>query len=419
MPYLIRSATGTRSVNIDANSTPVVGRGGAGIVYIDPGSPDSVIKLYHSNQIAAHQAKICAMLTNPPDGQFFIHENKRIVQLAWPQGLIETTNGAVVGYSMPLVPSNTVPLDLLLQRSSRKSSGLRDDIELRITVARNLAAVVRELHKKLHYVIDLHSANVRIYPSTGYVCLLDSDGYSVASKSGPRFPATLVLQEVLGPDGFGKKVETLSEDQDRFALALMVFRLLNEGLTPYQGVGDNTVPPSIVERTAQGLYCYGLTENSRQRPSPQSIHLWLEDDTRQLFDRAFMTGSRSGPRPSSKEWRDHLINLVSRIEICNRNTSHHHFSKGCMWCAKASLRPGQPLPPPPAPRSHPRLPAGKANVTQQPAPPDWLHAALAVKLGVPLSSTVPLPDNSPSATPTASSDIDLANGIAAILARKS
>ena len=118
--------------------------------------------------------------------------------------------------------------------------------------------------------------------------------------------------------------EQMGEEQDKFALAVIIFKLLNEGIHPFSGTprkkGDML---SLQERIAQYHYAYGIWADEYQKPHPYSIHDYFDKTTMNLFERAFTKGNE---RPSALEWQNHL-------EKCKKNPNHAYFTaKGCGLC---------------------------------------------------------------------------------------
>jgi DNA-binding helix-hairpin-helix protein with protein kinase domain len=67
--------------------------------------------------------------------------------------------------------------------------------------------------------------------------------------------------------------QEMGEEQDKFALAVIIFRLLNEGIHPFSGTprkGSDML--SLQERIAGYHYAYGKWPDSYQAPHPYSIH---------------------------------------------------------------------------------------------------------------------------------------------------
>jgi hypothetical protein len=221
-------------------------------------------------------------------------------------------------------------LENILQRSARKRKQLPEFYGARVLLAANLASLMAELHELGHYMVDLKPMNMRFYPHAWYMAILDTDGFSIGGPG--RLPARQFSDEYIAPEARGKKPEQLGAEQDLFALAVIIFRLLNNGIHPYQGVDRGNHPTTLQERIFAGLYAYGLTPHSAVQPAPSSIHDFLESRTRSLFDRAFRAAA---PRPAASEWRDHLKGLITQgalVKCAAHPREHAHFSLGCGLC---------------------------------------------------------------------------------------
>lgn len=350
-----------RSFDLDPNPSKAKGEGGAGIVYAHPLNPDQVIKIYKPHQRLPHKDKVQAMLANQPAAQNIRHENRDLVQIAWPQALVADEHGVFQGFTMPIVDfTSSTEVDQLMQRADRRAEGLPEAYQFRVYAARNLASLVTELHARGHYVIDMKPQNMRVYRANGFIAMIDCDGFSVRSESGRRYPAALSTPNYLCPEGFGGNAADLEEEQDRFALAVVIFQLLNNGVHPYQGRikpgRGGEVPDEISQRISKGVYAHARDGNGPQAPHPMSLLTWMDDCTVEMFDRAFGTGRL---RPTAREWRDELSGLVRRLVQCNSSTDHQHFAKGCGLCDQERRAPKRPSPPQ----------SGAAAPVQLPAPP--------------------------------------------------
>lgn len=335
----------------DGNRSPLqLGRvihkgGGAGRICAVAGDPETVAKLYHDPERARDYApKIAAMLERLPALPDIEEDGERYVQIAWPKAAIEDAGGRFIGFTMPFIDlSRAVSLDHLLVKALRRKEKLPENYAYRAFAAQNVAAAVSELHRLGHHIIDLKPQNLSIYRKTMYVAVLDCDGLSI-NGGDRRFPAHQFTDGYRAPESVagGLAPQQLGEEQDRFALAVVLFQLLNQGIHPFQGVprreGDRLGTEQ--ERLNAGDYPYGQRENSRQAPSPLSLHRHLEDDTLALFERAFA----SRYRPSAQEWRNHLRGLIEdgAMQRCAANPQEHaHFSKGCGLCAVEEQRRSQ------------------------------------------------------------------------------
>ncbi len=311
-----------------------LGGGAAGDIYRVAQHPELVAKIYRTPEDRRqYQGKVEDMLRRAPNLPPIVEGGKTYVQIAWPAAILSDRAGDFLGFVMPIVDFKAATeLENVLQRSSRQNLGLPEFYGGRLLLAANLAALMAELHAQAHYFIDMKPVNVRFYPGAWYLAILDTDGFSIQGTQ--RWPAHQFSFEYIAPEAAGKKPAQLGIEQDLFALAVIVFRLLNNGVHPYQGIDrQGNAPTAIQDRIFAGLYAYGRAPSSRVAPARASIHESLEDSTRSLFDRAF-TGHPAS-RPTAREWNDHLRKLITGkiFTRCTvRPNEHGHFSKGCGLC---------------------------------------------------------------------------------------
>ncbi len=352
---LVLAEAGGSPAPLTVAAVPVA-EGGDATIHPVQGRPEWVAKLYRDPASEARRrAKLEAMLAAPPAGREVEHGGRRSVQLAWPTALVErdgATDGPPAGFVMPRVHlEEAVVLEQLLSGRARRAAGLPDGVRLRVSAARNLAAVVAALHAEGHHVIDLKPSNVHVYRDTAFVAVLDCDGFSVAGPDGARFPAHQYTDGYIAPEALRAraKPEDLGEDQDRFALAVVVFRLLNRGLHPFQGVPAKgaAVPTTDGERVAAGLYPYGSGFRTLS-PPPASLHGSFDTETRGLFARAF-DGPKTN-RPSAAEWAEHLSSLLaaSGLRPCPQSPDHAVYPgvEECGVCGQGARPTPRPAAPP-------------------------------------------------------------------------
>lgn len=318
--------------------------GAAGKVFEVEGHPSKVAKIFHERQKSnTNRLKLEAMVMNNPNIPAVKVGNVEYVQIAWPEAILEDNEGYCVGYIMPFInTAEAVSLDHLMQSAVRAKLKLSDKYEYRVMAAYNVALMVASLHKHGHFIIDLKPSNVSIYKKTMTVAMFDCDGFSIQGEQA-RFPAEFVSEEYIYPEGMNEACEDMGEEQDRFALAVIIFKLLNNGIHPFSGVvkknADSTL--SIQERIESYHYAYGIWGDNYQAPHPYSVHEFLPQSTLKLFDRAFVKGQK---RPSALEWQAELDFLLKNIKRCKKNPNHVYFTnKGCGLCVaderlKANLK---------------------------------------------------------------------------------
>ncbi len=335
----------------------LLGEGAAGKVYAIEGAPGSAAKLYHGEAEAKrHEAKIDAMIANPPDLPPATHQRISYPQISWPQAKLYDRSGRFVGFMMPEIDfARSTSLVNLLQKSSRRIEKLSDYYGYRVLVARNLASVFAELHRAGHHMIDMKPANLRFYPQVCWMAVVDTDGFAIQGKNG-RIPADVMSDEYIAPESWKRPPQELGEQQDLFALAVIIFQLLNNGVHPFAGsAGGSAQATDLQARILEGLYPYALQPRADLAPSAASIHRMFRRGTRVMFDCAFAGGGR---RPSAEEWRDHIDGLMDQLTPCGAKPGEHvHFGAGCGFCGHEARVAAARARPAVAARQIPRKPA--------------------------------------------------------------
>jgi hypothetical protein len=315
--------------------------GGAGSVYLLPGAPTQVAKLYHPHlDRAANRRKLEAMLELSPELPDQVENGKRYVQIAWPQAAVFDGQGGFAGFVMPLLDmAQTAELEQIMQERQARTAGLPTGLGPKLTLAANLAAVLDALHQQQHYVVDLKPVNLRFYRDSLYIAMLDCDGFSIQGHA-ERFPAEQFTADYLAPEFQRKGMPAGTEmAQDRFALAVVIFQLLNFGIHPYSGrPGNAQAPTDIPGRIRDGYYAYGVKRHKNMAPNATSGHALMPPELRAMFDRAF-SSSPTPQRPSAADWAQLLRGYAQRsggkLVVCAANAEHQHFAgQGCAACAR-------------------------------------------------------------------------------------
>ena len=310
--------------------------GAAGKIYECPIYPDMVAKVFHDkSKSKTNRQKLEAMIQNKPNIPIIETGGKRYVQIAWPEAVLEDDEGFCSGYLMPLINTEeAVSLDHLMQKAVRQKEHLTEKYEDRIKAAFNVTAMVAALHQCGHHIVDLKPANVSVYKDNMAVAMYDCDGFSINGQS-VRYPAEFVSEEYIYPEGMNENPEDMGEEQDKFALAVIIFKLLNNGIHPFVGTLRNKEEEKldIQTRIEQYHYAYGVWPDKYQAPHPYSIHEYFEKSTLDMFERAF---AKNGKRPTAKEWYSHLDYLLEVVKTrqCKKDKNHVYFTnKGCGLCA--------------------------------------------------------------------------------------
>lgn len=310
-----------------------IGGGAAGDVYKIKEDPDHLVKVFRSqSDRKKYQKKVLEMLKHPPELLPINHGSSSHHQLSWPNALCENADGHFIGYRMPKIDlKKSENLERLMQAKMRKMAGLPEFYGYRVTCAANLAGVVSKIHAAGHCIIDLKPANIQFYSENMYVSLLDCDGFRISGEKNKIFPAYQYTQEYIAPEAIGVRPEDLEFEQDNFALAVIIFRLLNNGIHPFQAAMKRK-QLTIQEMVGRRKYAYGSNGTNNLVPSAMSIHHSFPSEILDNFDDAFL----STKRPSASDWFDLLCRFgdpnSGRLVRCIENANHAHFGLGCGLC---------------------------------------------------------------------------------------
>jgi serine/threonine protein kinase len=343
---------GTRMA-LDLASQPL-GRGAQGDVFRVRNLSGVATKIYHPREgvVRADRAKLEAMLASPPQHLTVEVEGVSLMQFAWPTHIVENEQGDCAGLLMPEVPlDRAVTFEAFMSRDSLQQALSADDRSLprRVTICRNLAAALAELHRQHHYFVDIKPQNIYLFKNTGVVCLIDTDSFAIAGPDGSRFPASVYSAEYIAPELLRDDVPARMVQDDRqdcYALAVLMFRILDNGFHPFQGIpatNTDTSEWNIDHSVLKGYYPHGREPNpASTRPPASTSNLW-DTKTRALFDRAFGS-NQPGVRPNAAEWRDHFDGLLRQRGVfvkCGQargNVLHIHFAEAeCPECRLESI----------------------------------------------------------------------------------
>lgn len=322
----------------------LLGSGGEAEVFRVPGRPDLAEKRWR-NPTLAQARKLSVMLAHPPEGATF----EGHVNLAWPTSEVRGPAGAVVGFRMPAVDlERSLPVFTAYNPDARRQRLAGITWRHLVRTSRNLASVVAALHRAGYVVGDLNESNVLV-DRRALVTILDCDSIQVADPgTGEVHHCGVARPEFLAPELSGRDLSSTGRrlSSDRFALAVMVFLLLREGVHPYAGIWRGRGEPPDLSARMRGRR-FPHVPLTRVNPPPGSLRLrGLGLRFRLLFIRAFVLGPWLKPaRPAASAWESALSRLESRLTECPRSTSHVHLRRrNCPWCRRVDRGFPDPFP---------------------------------------------------------------------------
>lgn len=333
--------------SIDLIQTVILGKGAQANVYkaVAQGK-NFAAKIFHSAS-SLDINKINAMISNPPRNILGEISGFTYPKYSWPRALINEGN-KTVGYLMPLIDLNeSFTLDFYYDKILNKKLNSPEEkaLSYRLEIAANLSQLISELHEDGHHFIDFKPQNVRVFKGSHAVTLVDCDGFSIKSLNGKIYPADLLSADYISPEAFRNKnkASELGEEQDRYALAVIIFQLLNGGIHPFQGIVANGVTASTNdEKAALGLYPHSAVVNPKIMPRKQSVHNCFPEKIIKHFNLAFI--GQPFYRPTPKEWAILLHgilnnNELSRCSLYPYDLSHIRFNnKECPECYLNNLK---------------------------------------------------------------------------------
>ena len=307
-------------------------RGGAGSIWEIKNQQNFVAKIYHENiDTAGYEAKVDAMLLSRPNALDAKNTFERFPAYTWPITKLTESN-KFVGYVMPKLDfSKCVSLERFLNKKSRLVDNLSDFVGNRHLIAHNLASAIDSIHAAEHLVVDLKPQNLIVERKKYLISVLDTDGFAIASSGRVTYPAKQFTPEYIAPEFINKLPHQVTIQQDYFALAVIIFRLFNNGIHPFQA-GMKRSNKTINEMVKRKYYAYGLTGDKGLIPSRFSEHQAWPKDLREAFDQAF----KSKRRPSGADWTSILgqfnPSTSVRAKTCSMNVNHVRLDNRCPQC---------------------------------------------------------------------------------------
>jgi hypothetical protein len=274
-----------------------------GIVYRVQDNASIVAKVYARAFRNDRLEKLSFMFRNSPES---LETPPMQSLVAWPMDLLElpARQETFAGFLLPYVEGRSLA-EVFNPIQHRLALPLLN-YSSRLRTARSLAAAVDSLHAG-GYVSGSLSDSSALMTEQELITLVDLDSVQVWDPDAQKLHACRPgQQEYMPPEALWNGASgRLPFSHDLFALAVLIFQLLIDGVHPFTGrfVGAGE-DPSLQKRIRGGLFPYC---RSRRVPvSPlngaqtfSSIHPKLQD----LFVRCFELGHFDpDTRPSAREW---------------------------------------------------------------------------------------------------------------------
>ena len=308
-------------------------KGGEGRIYEIINYGSAIAKLYNDDLCTSHREnKLITML------RIQISSNLE-KQIAWPRDILYK-DGKLAGFVMRKIQGG-VSLNEIWSDDSL-------DISKRITIAKNLCALLYEIHAAGLVVGDLNPFNILVIPVTGMVRIIDVDSWHISDqKSGACFRCEVCVPEYLSPiianslpKGETLKtapLPTFSTESDLYSLAVLLFQLLMNGTHPNavglaKGNTSEDVPqPAELMRKYQ--FPFEKCPDGYRLPVYSLPYKVLSLRLQAMFSKIF---TKRGNIPIER-WYDALSEFAEKdiTKICRDNTAHKYRGGlyKCPYCA--------------------------------------------------------------------------------------
>jgi serine/threonine protein kinase len=228
----------------------------------------------------------------------------------------------------------------------------------KITIAKNICAVISEVHKAGYVFGDFNPRNIGVDKNTGLIAFLDTDSYHVTDREVKKvYRCNVCAAGYAAPELLEKCSEhisknpndskrsysktplpTFTQETDNFALAIHIFKLLNNGYTPFGGIKESDAPSQASPGTGdiavrRDNYCF-KPGNKPQSAAIPPINVYPQE-LAALFTRAFIIGKKDPKqRPSAVEWHNVLTDYEMSLISCSKNPLHQYNPKNstCPLC---------------------------------------------------------------------------------------
>ncbi len=350
MNVFISSDTQPTRITLDRK----LGSGGEGTVYAVAGDTTRCVKIYHEKKRTPElEAKLTAMIAAPPKDPTLAAGHYSI---CWPQAIVYEDEACTtfIGFIMPLIDTKVFrEYHLLCDKPGATSSvcyrlenfGTGFTYLHMYVVALNLASCVASIHEAGHAIGDLNDKNILVSTKDSKITIVDCDSFEIHGTDGKIFPCSVYMPEYSAPEVIKHEPIENRQLSDRFALAVLIFKLLMLNTHPYASRGSSVEHLNTPgEKIADGYYPYEDYENLEVFPPAYALpYEIIPPNIKELFRRCFKEGQHNPEiRPSALQWveaiRKEFLEMHSfqknQHKFCEKNLLHIypcHISY-CLWC---------------------------------------------------------------------------------------
>ena len=268
----------------------LLGEGGEGSVYAMDGVESQVVKIFDKDHRTTHRkAKI----------ELLLERALRAEGIGFPTGLITNADGAFVGYSMPKASGKELQATIMRPARFRRVYPNWTKADL-VDVCISFLEKLEYLHSLNILLGDINPKNLMVDEHKD-VWIIDADSWQVEGYPCPVGTAMFTASSITGD--YANSLRTVEEE--RFAVATMLFMILITGQFPYARAGADGGDFATLIREGKFAFQFQGVSN-RDQPEGNWKFMWshLTPPVKRLFWNTFQKegGSRYDRRPTASEW---------------------------------------------------------------------------------------------------------------------
>ena len=282
--------------------TERIGDGGEGTVYKTNKNENVVAKIYSDKKLTSHkQSKI----------EMIIAAGLSIDGVCFPTARLYNSKGVFVGYLMPKAEGEKLGTSVFRGEKGMKrffGSWKRSDL---VTLAITILSTIKKIHDLGILIGDINGLNILVQSPTE-VYFVDTDSFQINEYPCPVGTLDFTAPEIQGKD---YKCILRSVGNENFAIAVLLFRLLMFGESPYAQQGGSGIAHNI----STGNFSFPLKgKGNNKMPKGDWICFWshLPDKLQEIFYRTFRKGETmydERVRPGVEVWLKELTIYLRQL----------------------------------------------------------------------------------------------------------
>ena len=282
--------------------TERIGDGGEGTVYKTNKNENVVAKIYSDKKLTSHkQSKI----------EMIIAAGLSIDGVCFPTARLYNSKGVFVGYLMPKAEGEKLGTSVFRGEKGMKrffGSWKRSDL---VTLAITILSTIKKIHDLGILIGDINGLNILVKSPTE-VYFVDTDSFQINEYPCPVGTLDFTAPEIQGKD---YKCILRSVGNENFAIAVLLFKLLMFGESPYAQQGGSGIAHNI----STGNFSFPLKgKGNNKMPKGDWICFWshLPDKLQEIFYRTFRKGETmydERVRPGVEVWLKELTIYLRQL----------------------------------------------------------------------------------------------------------